>query len=143
MNEPEELTPISVVSKKPPLDKDLWDKFILDQQQKTPDRIEDAAKFVATMISVSLSLFLVLSGGQGEILKNANLWAIKAAIFIQIISLIASFFVLFPYPYAYIKDSYADIKRMHKKIVTIKYAVLGVSVVLFIGGLCVMGGAIL
>ena len=37
-----------------------WYEFFWREKQETPNRIEDAAKFVATMISISLTIFLAI-----------------------------------------------------------------------------------
>jgi hypothetical protein len=139
MDTNEQEKPISVISRKPPTDKESWDKFILEQHQKTPDRIEDAAKFVATMISISLSLFLAISGGAEGFLKHANLPAIKAAVIMMVFALIVSFSVLYPYPYKYVKNSCVDMIRVHKKIVMVKYLLLSLGFFLFVVSLSILG----
>jgi len=118
-----------------------WHKFQREQQQKSPERIEDAAKFLAGMISISLTIFL-------QVDANAfNDWAgtgiLNLAVGLWFLSLLAAFVVLFPEPYAYNKSSAEDIQRMIQVVTRFKYRCLLASVVCFMVALGLAGGIFL
>lgn len=119
-----------IKSKKPDPDTRSWYEYIWRKQQDTPARIEDAAKFMATMISVSLTIFLAAGG---SVLKESGInWQIRLAIILWLVSLICSFLVLFPWRYSYSSVSVKSVKEMHRRIVLVKYTLLIVCLVLFL-----------
>jgi predicted histidine transporter YuiF (NhaC family) len=75
--------------------------------------------------------------------NNTALPVIKIAVIAMILGLIISFLVLYPYSYKYVSNSCADIKRMHKKLIQIKYLLLTVSFILFVAGLGILGFVLL
>jgi len=71
-----------------------WYEFFWREKQETPNRIEDAAKFVATMISISLTIFLAI--GKTAFKNFQTNTFIKLSVLCWLLSLLISFFVLFP-----------------------------------------------
>ena len=132
MDEPE-----IIKSKKNEPDTQSWYEYIRKAEQDTPNRLEDAAKFMATMISISFTLFL--SGGKKSFENYQDSLCLKIALIIWLISLFSSFLVLFPQSYKYISFSAADIKRMNKKITSRKRLFLIVSLGLYLISLCILG----
>jgi hypothetical protein len=132
MDEPE-----IIKSKKNEPDTQSWYEYIRKAEQDTPNRLEDAAKFMATMISISFTLFL--SGGKKVFESCQDSLYLKIALIIWLISLFSSFLVLFPQSYKYISFSAADIKRMNKKITSRKRLFLIVSLGLYLISLCILG----
>ncbi len=124
-------------SKIPPPDTDSWYEYILKAQQETPNRLEDAAKFLAGMISISLSIFLAV--GKTAFEKYADSAGIKAAVILWILSLVFSFLVLFPWRYKYVSVDVENIKAVHRRIVYNKYVLLIMSSTFFLGALVILG----
>ncbi len=73
-----------------------WLEHLWKTEQEIPNRIEDAAKFLATMVSISFSVFLAL--GKERITDTIDP-EIQAAMVVWIVSLFFSFLVLFPFRY--------------------------------------------
>ena len=115
-----------------------WIKHQREVQQQTPQRIEDAAKFLSGMISISLTIFLKLNPEGFKAVAGSGL--LNAAVLLWIASLVFTFLVLFPAPYRYNDSSAATIKRMHDKVVRYKYGMLAAGAVLFLGALGVLVG---
>ncbi len=133
MEEPELLK-----SKKPAPDTQSWYEYIRKAEQETANRLEDAAKFLATMISVSLTLFLAV--GKTGFEKYQDCPSIKVSVILWIGSLLFSFFVLFPCRYKYVSQSVQSIKDMSRRIVRVKYWLLLASLVLYSGALGILVG---
>ena len=70
-----------------------WRAFMLEQEQKTPERLEDVAKALSGMISVTLAIFLTI--GKKEFENNPDN-TIAIALIIWLVSLVLSFLVVFP-----------------------------------------------
>jgi len=113
-----------------------WMRYTWEMKQKTADRIEDAAKALATMISIALSFFWGVLG-----LNPALKLLIHSKIlsFVWVIALIISFCVLFPMKYKFNPDSLDSIKEMTKKVIAIKEILFLASSFLFLGGFILFG----
>lgn len=131
-------TPKVVKSKAASPDKESWYRFSLQEQQETPKRLEDAAKFLASMISVSLSIFLSVSGKDGLSNSGSSFGVILSLIF-WIVSLLMSFFVLFPFRYKFSSDSVKSFQKTHQRIVKVKRILLIVSLIFFALALIILG----
>ncbi|WP_282782625.1 hypothetical protein [Phaeodactylibacter xiamenensis] len=115
-----------------------WIKHQREVQQKTPERIEDAAKFLSGMISISLTIFLKLNPDGFKEMAGSGL--LNTAVLLWIASLVFTFLVLFPAPYRYHDSSAASIRKMHKNVVRYKYGMLAAGAVLFLAALGVLVG---
>ena len=104
-----------------------WHSHGLNRHLETPKRLEEAAKFLSGMISISLTIFLI--GGKDFLKNNETFILIIGSAWL--LSLIFSFLVLFPRKYKFYKNSAEDIARSHDKIVKYKYCLLVISVILF------------
>lgn len=124
-----------VKSKEPPKDAEDWFEYIGREERKTPERLEDAAKFLATMIAISLSIFTAVSKAGGGSLIN---WSTRIALFAWLLSLLFAFLVLFPFRYRCLSTSVKSIKTMHKRIVHSKWVLLILSSFLFFAALCIL-----
>lgn len=106
-----------------------WLEYLQTAEQESPNRLEDAAKFLATMISITLSLLLALGKSVFEQPQlPAILWAGLGALFL---ALFLAFDVLFPRKYSAYHGSANDIRQMHEKIVRIKHRLLLGSVIVY------------
>ena len=136
---PEEKEPPKILAAKKTSEADQsWIKHQREVQQQTPQRIEDAAKFLSGMISISLTIFLKLNPEGFKAVAGSGL--LNTAVLLWIASLVFTFLVLFPAPYRYNDSSAATIKRMHDKVVRYKYGMLAAGAVLFLGALGVLVG---
>ena len=116
-------------SRKSAPDTKSWFEYLWRTKQETPNRLEDAAKYLATMISISLSIFLAIGKPSFENCASAIL---KLSMVAWVLALVISFFVLFPARYRYFSESVQSIKQMHQKILMTKYILLVLSLVLFL-----------
>lgn len=117
-------------------DTQSWYEYIWHEKQQAVNRIEDAAKFLATMISVSLTIFLAI--GKTAFEKSQDSFLIKLSVLLWILSLLVSFFVLFPWRYRYVSISVSSIKEMHQKVIRDKYILLILGLVLFLLALSIL-----
>ena len=129
--------PQLIKSKKDAPDTQSWYDYIWKAEQETPNRLEDAAKFMATMISISFTIFL--SGGKSLFENYQGSPCLKIALILWVLSLLFSFLVLFPQKYEYLSCSVADIKRMNQKITKRKGRLLIISLGLYLLALCISG----
>ncbi|CAN2040269.1 conserved membrane hypothetical protein [Candidatus Magnetomoraceae bacterium gMMP-15] len=113
-----------------PLEIESWMKYTWEMKQKAPDRIEDAAKFLAVMISISLSLFLSIFGKSMDFMKSS--WIIKSIPAILILALLFSFLVFYPKKYPFSSVSVDSIKQMVEKITRRKKIIFIIAVLFFI-----------
>ncbi len=117
-------------------DTQSWYDYIWQAEQETPNRLEDAAKQLATMISLSLAIFLAVGENYFKNIRG-NGWLIMALV-LWLLSLLFSFWVLSPYPYRYAGRSVQSIKAMHQKIVQKKYRLLLASFTLYLAALIIL-----
>lgn len=120
---------------------EAWHTFQREQRQKAPERMEDAAKFLAGMISISLTIFLKLD--ENLFKYNLGEWPVIVALLLWLVALVAAFIVLFPVPFRYHKSSAEDIERMHGEVTRYKYRWLLISVVAYGLALGVVAGIFL
>jgi len=113
-----------------------WYEHIWKAQQETPARLEEAAKFLSGVISITLTLFLTVGKGSFEGVRPTGWPRIAAAMWL--LSLVLCVLVIFPWRYRFCDISLDDIKRMHKKIVQVKYTMLAAGVLLFLIALTIL-----
>jgi hypothetical protein len=118
-----------------------WLEYSRKSHQEVPQRLEEAAKYLSGMISISFTIFLTVNKDGFKGLENN--WKITLAIGLWLSSLIATFIVLFPLRYNYSKDSAESIEKMVSEIITFKYIALTVASVFFIVALCILSWAYL
>jgi hypothetical protein len=123
-------------SRKTAPDTRSWYEHIWREKQETPKRLEDAAKFLASMISISLSIFLAI--GKTAFENSRGSFLIKLSLILWLLSLIVSFSVLFPWRYKYVSESVKSIKEMNQRVARDKYALLILSLVLFLSALSIL-----
>ena len=118
-----------------------WHDRQLEMQQKQPERIEEAAKFLSGMISISLTIFLSMDKAAFKGMESST--AIKVSMMSWLLSLLLSFMVLLPLPFFYNKNSAEAIQKMNQRVVRYKYSFLITATVLFFGALAVLVGLFL
>lgn len=125
-------TPLRAQSSAPSDDDQKWLEHYRQEQRNTPVRLEETAKYLAGIISISLTIFVdkrpanLQDWTQGTLTLAAVLWMLSALL---------SFAVLFPWRYRYREDSPADIRRAHRRVVRVKMTLLVCSVALFLTAL--------
>ena len=135
MSKQKEASPLS--AKKATPEDQSWLEHSWKNQQEEPSRLEDAAKFLAGMISISLTIFLKINqDGAVSIAKyEGTSWIVVS----WLLSLIFSFAVLYPFSYRFAPNSVDSIKKMHQRVVRTKQILLAVSVALFLLSLVSLG----
>lgn len=116
---------------------DHWLQYLRDNKAKEGERLEDAAKFLSGMISISLAIFLKVDE---EAFSALSLMGFTVAVVgLWLVSLALAFFVFFPFPYRYNEQSPGSVKAFHQKMVRRKRRLLLWSTVCFFGALLLLG----
>lgn len=131
----EELTPIRLGSQPATEEQKAWHVYLRSSLQEEPKRLEEAAKFLSGMVSIT---FTILLSANKEILKggDAGLLAISAVAWL--IALLLAFGVLYPMPYRTVKDSAEAIGQMHNRVVRNKTYLLAGAVLAYVLGLVLL-----
>ena len=111
-----------------------WLEHLRKTEQEIPNRIEDAAKYLATMIAVSFSFLL---GTDKPVVTGATEVKIKVAVVLWLAALLLSFFVLFPFRYKVFSNSIDEIKKMLRTIAVVKRTLLILSLLFFLFALMI------
>jgi len=119
-----------------PPDTKSWYEHIWKTQQETPKRLEEAAKFLSGVISLTLTLFLTVGKSAFADVRPTG-WA-RTAAGLWLLSLMLCLFVIFPWRYRYSDISVDSIKQMHRRIVWVKYTLLAAGVLLFLIALTIL-----
>lgn len=115
---------------------EYWQKYLKDNQAKEPERLEDAAKFLSGMISISLTIFLKIND---EGLDSMPRWVMISTVVLWLLALAGAFFVFFPFRYSVQEAAPQSIKDFHRKMVRRKRALLLGSTVCFFFALGLLG----
>ena len=110
----------------------LWIEHLQQTIRETPGRLEDAAKYISTMISISLTIFLAIAQ-KGNVLEMTV--TVKVAIIAWLLSLLLSFLVIFPFRYRCSSLSAPSIERMHRRIIRVKMSLLSAGTLSFFAAL--------
>ena len=131
---PEETPPL-IPSRKATEEEKAWHAYRRKAEQEEPKRLEDAAKFLAGMVSITFSILL---GTDRTRLAAYGLgWQAMAAV-CWLISLLLAFMVLYPRPFRYAKDSATSIEAMHRRVVRSKGLLLAAAVIMFLAGFMIL-----
>lgn len=110
-------------------EKEAWHRHMQTVYKETPKRIEEAAKALTGIISITLALFLAIAKDSFE--KNPET-LVQLAVVLWLLSLVAAFVVVFPKPYGVNLHSAAAYAKAHKRMIFFKYGFLLAAVVLFL-----------
>ena len=102
----------------PPADAQSWTEYSWKMQQDVPNRFEDAAKFLATIISLTITLFFTAIEKLKLIVPDTFFVAVILLVWLSALGL--AFFVLVPFRYEFVSNSHEAIKRLQRKIVAKK-----------------------
>lgn len=112
-----------------PIDTKSWLEYSWKLQQDIPNRFEDAAKFLATIISLTLTIIITAIDKLNVILIHP-IWLFVVLVF-WLTALIFAFLVLFPEKYKFHSQSVESIKLAQAKIVQTKQRRFIISAVLY------------
>lgn len=105
-----------------------WIEYFRQEQFRRPERLEDAAKALSTMVGIVVSVFAAVIGSSRQ---DPITIPIKVALFLALLSMIASFITLFPKAYKTRSDSAQLIQIALEKAVRNKRISLLISLLLF------------
>lgn len=105
-----------------------WLSYERKVREETPKRLEDAAKFLAGMVSITFTIFVRLDV---DAFKGASAGLLYLTVICWLLSLGLAFLVIFPVRFKYASQSAESISIMHKRVVERKYVLFVSSVVLF------------
>ena len=135
MNESEKETPPQLPTRPPSPEEEAWHSWRRTDEQDTPKRLEEAAKFCAGLYAVT---YTILLGYDADALKNAPEHTMKLIALLWLVSLVAAFWVVFPMPYSFRSDSAVSIAAMHRRSVRFKYRALLLSAGLYLFALGIL-----
>jgi hypothetical protein len=127
--EKQEMKEIEVKGQPAPPDTKSWFEYSWKLQQGVPERLEDAAKFLAVMISLSLTIISTALGQFREIVFPPVF--IFIGLMLWLAALFFAFMVLFPRKYRFHSMSMESIKSTHARIIRKKQVSLFIAVVLY------------
>ena len=113
-----------------------WYEHMWRTEQETPQRLEDCAKFLATVLGIVLTLLVTLGKTtleQGRLAGHVG-WAAA----LGLIALVLCLMVAVPWPYRYADCSVASMKAAHRRIVRCKYTILLAAMAVFLVAMIVM-----
>lgn len=114
-------------------DEKSWIEYQRTESQGTLKRLEETAKYLSGLASVSLTIMLGPNKEVFSALRNTAL--LKAGIISWLISILLTLAVVFPFRYRYASNSSTSIKRTYRKIARIKFSFLILGALLFLTGL--------
>jgi hypothetical protein len=120
---------IEVKGQPAPADTKSWFQYSWKLQQGVPERLEDAAKFLAVMISLSLTIISTALGKLKAIVIQPVF--IFIGLMLWLAALFFAFMVLFPRKYRFHSMSVESIKKAHARIVSTKQVRLFIAVVFY------------
>lgn len=109
-----------------------WLEHAQKEIQTEPARLEETAKFLVGIISISLTIFIskqpegLAAWTKGYFIFSALVWMLATLL---------SFFVLYPWRYSFNPESPTDIQRAYQRITTTKRVLLTLSIALFLAAL--------
>ena len=112
-----------------------WHSYLDQLKKEEPKRLEEAAKFLSGMISLSLTIFLSSDKG---IFQDQSPMLLASNVVLWLISLLLAFLVLFPMAYRLNKASSESIEDMHKQAVRRKTYLLAGAVLTFVAALGIL-----
>jgi len=112
-----------------PPDTKSWFEYSWKLQQEIPNRFEDAAKFLATMISLTIAIISTALDKLTELVVQPIL--VFIVLILWLVALFFAFLVLFPKKYKFHSKSIETIKQANDKIIKTKHKRFVISTVLY------------
>jgi hypothetical protein len=131
---PEEMKDVPEIKAVPATSEEKsWIEYQRSESQGTLKRLEETAKYLSGLSSVSLTILL---GPDHEIFKtlhDSNL--LKVGIISWLLSILFTLAVVFPFRYSYIGNSFSSIRKMHQRIARLKFFFLILGSLLYLTGI--------
>ena len=119
-------------------EEEAWHAYRRQSEQETPKRLEEAAKYLSGIMSI---VFTILTTRDPAVFqRNAIGAAVTAASAFLLLALVATLFVVFPLRWRQVSQSAADIERVHRASVRLKYGLLVTGAVFFMLALGILAG---
>jgi hypothetical protein len=113
-----------------------WIEYQRTESQGTLKRLEETAKYLSGLSSISLTILL---GADHELFKSLhNSPLLKAGVISWLLSILFTLAVVFPFRYSYIGNSFSSIRTMHKRIAKLKFAFLILGSILYLTGISLL-----
>ncbi len=113
-----------------------WTAHALKMQQNAPEHFENAAKFLAGLVSICLTLFVKIND---TAFANTEFFVwIGLGVILWLTSIVLSFFVFFPFTYSYFDESPKQIEDACRDIVRTKKRYLRFATIAFLLGLIIL-----
>jgi hypothetical protein len=114
-----------------------WIQHQRTESQGTLKRLEETAKYLSGLSSISLTIIL---GPNRDIFKDLqHNGLLKTGIICWLLSILFTLVVVFPFRYQYISNSFSSIKSTHRKIAKIKFTFLIIGSLLYLTGISLVG----
>ena len=110
-----------------------WIEHQRTERQGTLKRLEETAKYLSGLSSISLTIILGPTRDIFKDLQHSGL--LKAGIICWLSSILLTLAVVFPFRYRYISNSISSIKNTHRKIAKVKFTFLIVGSLLYLTGI--------
>lgn len=131
--EQEEMTPIKATAST--TEEISWIEYQRTENQAAPHRLEEAAKYLSGLSSISLTIML---GPYSDLFKEyKDVVGLKIGVVCWLISIVLTLAVVFPFPWQYIRNSENSIRKMNGRITKVKFTSL------LIGSVCYLLGIII
>jgi hypothetical protein len=112
-----------------------WIEYQTKEKQETLKRLEETAKYLSGLSSVSLAIMV---GPNNEVFKQLNhSFLLKLGIISWLVSILFTLAVLFPFRYKYSGNSAQSIRYMVKRTAGVKYALLIGGTFFYLAGICI------
>ena len=113
-----------------------WLEWQQKEKQETVKRLEDTAKFLSGISSLSLSILL---GVNRDVLKHvSNDTVLKIALCCWLSSVVVILIVVFPFRYKYASNSADAIRGLYQRIAQTKFLLLILGTLLYVAGLSII-----
>ena len=114
-----------------------WIEYQRTENQGSLKRLEETAKYLSGLSSVSLTI--ILGPNQHFFITMHNSAWLKAGIICWLASVLLTLMVVFPFRYGFINNSYSSIRDANNRIVRRKFIFLLLGALLFVIGLSLVG----
>lgn len=114
-----------------------WLRYYQKMKEEEPSRLEEAAKYLSALVSISLTMLMGFVRLQ---LVYFSVYALMMVSLLWIISILTGFAVLLPQLYKTNKESAQAIEQSVKRVVKTKGTFLGIAAVSFVLGLLLFVG---
>lgn len=112
-----------------------WIEYQAKEKQETLKRYEETAKYLSGLSTITLA---ILAGPNNDNFKLiSQLLLLKIGIVSWLASIVFTLAVLFPFRYAYIKNSVKSIKETYAKTARVKYILLLLGTLFYLAGVLI------